>query len=48
MNMGSDIINRILIVDGSNLLFQMFFDMPARIVNKQGKTYTHGNTTQDF
>ena len=30
-------INRFLIVDGSNLLFQMFFGMPARIVNKQGK-----------
>ncbi len=28
---------RILIVDGSNLLFQMFFGMPARIVNKNGK-----------
>ena len=30
-------INRFLIVDVSNLLFQMFFGMPARIVNKQGK-----------
>lgn len=30
-------MNRFLIVDGSNLLFQMFFGMPARIVNKQGK-----------
>ena len=30
-------INRFLIVDGSNLLFQMFFGMPARIVNKQGR-----------
>lgn len=30
-------MNRLLIVDGSNLLFQMFFGMPARIVNKQGK-----------
>ncbi len=29
--------NRILIVDGHNLLFQMFFGMPARIVNKDGK-----------
>lgn len=28
---------RLLIVDGSNLLFQMFFGMPARIVNKRGK-----------
>lgn len=26
-----------LIIDGSNLLFQMFFGMPARIVNGQGK-----------
>ena len=30
-------MNRFLIVDGSNLLFQMFFGMPARIVNKKGK-----------
>ena len=30
-------MNRLLLVDGSNLLFQMFFGMPARIVNKQGK-----------
>lgn len=30
-------MNRFLIVDGSNLLFQMFFGMPARIVNSQGK-----------
>jgi len=29
--------HRILIVDGSNLLFQMFFGMPSRIVNKNGK-----------
>ncbi len=29
--------NRILIVDGHNLLFQMFFGMPARIINKDGK-----------
>ncbi len=27
----------ILIIDGCNLLFQMFFGMPSRIVNKQGK-----------
>lgn len=26
-----------MIVDGSNLLFQMFFGMPARIINAQGK-----------
>lgn len=32
-----DTVNRLLIVDGSNLLFQMFFGMPARIVNRQGK-----------
>lgn len=31
------IMNRFLIVDGSNLLFQMFYGMPARIINKQGK-----------
>lgn len=31
------IMERLLIVDGSNLLFQMFFGMPARIVNEQGK-----------
>lgn len=30
-------INRLLIVDGSNLLFQMFYGMPARIVNSQGE-----------
>lgn len=30
-------MNRLLIVDGRNLLFQMFFGMPARIVNDQGK-----------
>ena len=30
-------MKRLLIVDGSNLLFQMFFGMPARIVNEQGK-----------
>lgn len=29
--------NRLLVVDGSNLLFQMFFGMPARIVNEQGR-----------
>lgn len=28
---------RLLIVDGSNLLFQMYFGMPARIVNAQGR-----------
>ena len=30
-------MKRFLIVDGSNLLFQMFFGMPARIVNEKGK-----------
>ncbi|MEE0968318.1 MAG: 5'-3' exonuclease H3TH domain-containing protein [Clostridia bacterium] len=30
-------MDRILIVDGSNLLFQMFFGMPSRIVNSEGK-----------
>ena len=29
-------MKKILIVDGSNLLFQMFFGMPARIYNEQG------------
>ncbi len=30
-------MEKLLLVDGSNLLFQMFFGMPARIVNDQGK-----------
>lgn len=30
-------MDRLLVIDGSNLLFQMFFGMPARIVNEQGK-----------
>ncbi len=30
-------MQKILLVDGSNLLFQMFYGMPARIVNGQGK-----------
>lgn len=30
-------MNRLPIVDGSNLLFQMFFGMPARITNSDGK-----------
>ena len=30
-------MDRLLLVDGSNLLFQMFFGMPARIINAQGK-----------
>ncbi len=32
-----DSAQRLLIVDGSNLLFQMFYGMPARILNKDGK-----------
>lgn len=31
-------MKKLLIVDGSNLLFQMYYGMPARIVNEQGKT----------
>lgn len=30
-------MKRLLLVDGCNLLFQMFFGMPARIINAQGK-----------
>ena len=30
-------MRKLLIVDGSNLLFQMFYGMPARILNKDGK-----------
>ena len=30
-------MKKILLVDGSNLLFQMFFGMPVRITNAQGK-----------
>ena len=29
-------MNRLLIIDGHNLLFQMFFGMPSRIIGKQG------------
>ena len=35
------IMNRLLIVDGHNLLFQMFFGMPTRIIGRQGKA-VHG------
>ena len=28
---------KLLVVDGSNLLFQMFYGMPSRIFNKEGK-----------
>lgn len=31
------IVNKLLIIDGSNLLFQRFFGMPTRIINKDGK-----------
>lgn len=34
-------MDKLLLVDGSNLLFQMFFGMPARIVNRNGKA-VHG------
>lgn len=30
-------MEKLMIVDGSNLLFQMFYGMPSRIVNEQGK-----------
>ena len=30
-------MDKLLIVDGSNLLFQMFYGMPARIINHQGR-----------
>lgn len=30
-------MDKLMIVDGSNLLFQMFYGMPARITNAQGK-----------
>lgn len=30
-------MNTLLLIDGSNLLFQMFFGMPARIINRDGK-----------
>ena len=30
-------MKKLLLVDGSNLLFQMFYGMPARILNQEGK-----------
>ena len=30
-------MEKLLVVDGSNLLFQMFYGMPARIIGKQGQ-----------
>lgn len=35
------VVEKLLLIDGSNLLFQMFFGMPARIVNRNGKAI-HG------
>ena len=34
-------MQKLLIIDGHNLLFQMFFGMPSRIINKDGKAI-HG------
>ena len=34
-------MGKLLIIDGHNLLFQMFFGMPSRIINKDGKAI-HG------
>ena len=34
-------MEKLLIIDGHNLLFQMFFGMPSRIVGKKG-TAIHG------
>lgn len=34
-------MEKLLVVDGSNLLFQMFYGMPSRIFNKEGKAI-HG------
>lgn len=34
-------MDRLLLIDGSNLLFQMYFGMPARIVNARGEAI-HG------
>ena len=34
-------MNKLLLVDGHNLLFQMFFGMPSRILNEDGKAI-HG------
>lgn len=34
---GRAAMEKLLMIDGSNLLFQMFFGMPARIVNADGK-----------
>lgn len=34
-------MDKLLLIDGSNLLFQMFYGMPARIVNRAGRA-VHG------
>lgn len=34
-------MKKLVLIDGSNLLFQMFYGMPARIVNRQGRP-VHG------
>ncbi|MBO5035336.1 MAG: flap endonuclease, partial [Oscillospiraceae bacterium] len=34
-------MEKLLVVDGSNLLFQMFYGMPAKIVDRRGKAI-HG------
>ncbi len=34
-------MDKLLVVDGSNLLFQMFYGMPARIIDRRGKAI-HG------
>lgn len=39
--MSNQIKNRILLIDGPSLLFRMFFGLPARIINKDGKSI-HG------
>ena len=31
-------MENILIIDGNNLLFQMFYGMPSKIYNKSGQT----------
>ena len=31
-------MEKVLIIDGNNLLFQMFYGMPSKIYNKSGET----------
>ena len=47
---GAPYPTRLLLVDGSGLLFQMFYGMPARIVNGEGKAYggTLGGDYKNF